>query len=183
LRFAISAIPAYAATETEIEIKNQKSKIENAMKNNAIFIILLFFLAMTFFFWFQVLRIEDLPPVDRVATAGITGAQAEAFIKLAEELLIDYREPLRSLSRGDPFVKWKPSSTPESEVEEPSKFVLSSVIYSDLHALAVVNGKILAEGDTVPGYEFMIQNIEVDKVEISDGRKKYTLEITGVSAQ
>jgi type II secretory pathway component PulC len=153
------------------------------MKNSAIFIIVLIFLAMTLFFWFQVLKIKDLPPAKRLATGGITGAQAEAFIKLAEELLIDYREPLRNLSRRDPFVKWKPSSAPEIQVETRDKFVLSSVIYSDLHALAVVNGEILAEGDTIPGYKFMIENIEVDKVEISDGQKKYTLGVTGVSDQ
>lgn len=154
------------------------------MKNNAIFIILLLFLAVTLFFWFQVLKVKDLPPVKSSAAPGITGAQAEAFIKLAEELLIDYREPLPNLGRRDPFVKWKPSTAPETdEIQTADKFVLSSVIYSDLHALAVVNGKILAEGDTVPGYEFMIQNIEVDKVEISDGKKKYTLEITSVGGQ
>ena len=147
------------------------------MKNSAIFIILSFFLAMTLFFWFQVLKVEDLAPEKRLVASEITGAQAEAFVKLAEELLIDYRKPLGSLRRRDPFVRRKPSSTPAVEIKTPDKFVLSSVIYNDLYALAVVNGKVLAEGDIIPGHKFMVENIEVDKVEISDGKKKYTLEI------
>jgi len=149
------------------------------MKNSAISIILSVFLVMTVLFWFQVLRIRDIPPAKQVATPGLTGAQTEAFIKLAEELLIDYKEPLQDMQRSDPFVRWKPSSAPEVEVEleTPDKFILSSVIYSDLHALAVVNGSILAEGDIIPGYKFMIEDIKSGKVEISNGKKRYTLEI------
>jgi hypothetical protein len=58
-------------------------------------------------------------------------------------------------------------------------FTLSSIIYSDLNARAVVNGMILAEGDSIydegSGFEFMIESIQVDKVEVINGDKRYTL--------
>jgi hypothetical protein len=147
------------------------------VKNNAILIVLLVFLVMTLFFWFQVLRIKDLPVVKRPVPPGISGAEAESFIKLAEELLIDYREPLMNLCRRDPFFRNMPSDVPEVEEKTSDEFVLSSISYSELYALAVVNGEILAEGDAIPGCEFVIENIEADKVEISNGESKYTLEM------
>jgi len=151
------------------------------LKNNAIVIILLLFLAMTSFFWFQSLRIKDLPIEKNTITSTIDGAKAEAFVKHAEELLIDYREPPPALYGRDPFHREKPVEQDEEvAIDLARAFVVSSIMYSELNALAVVNGMILAEGDTIhdkmSGYDFMIESIEVDKVAVINGDKKYTLE-------
>ena len=149
------------------------------MRNTAIFVVLLLFLAATGFFWFQALTIEDLPAVERPIPPTVTGAEAEAFISLAQELLIEYRGPLPSAFGRDPFILPVPSEPPKPEVEPSKTFVLSSIFYSDLHALAVINNQIIAEGDTIydkqSGSEFIVQSIQVDKVEISDGAEEHTL--------
>ena len=151
------------------------------MKNGAIFIVLILFLAITAFFWFQILRVRDLPPGNHPSPLAVSGADATAFIKLAQELLIDYREPMNNLYGRDPFLKNKSTEEIATKIDPTGKLVLSSIIYSDSNALAVVNGKILAEGDTIYdqefGFEFMIENIETNKVEINDGDKKYTLKV------
>ena len=158
------------------------------MKNHAILIVLLLFLTATAFFWFQVWRIKDLPPGKSVSPPVISAAEAEAFIKLAQELLIDYREPILSLYGRDPFVKEDPNDQLEIKKVEPSmRFVVSSIIYSNSNALAVINGKIMAEGDTIYdqelGLPFLIENIEDGRVEISDGEKKYTLQMALVAGK
>jgi hypothetical protein len=152
------------------------------LKNNLVFIVLFLFLAVTIFFWFQVLTIRDLPPVNEKSPPVITPEEAENFVALAQELLIDYREPLPELYGRDPFIKEGIVEQVEVAKIEPSdNLTLSSIIHSDLNALAVINGKILAEGDTIydeeTGTRFMIENIEVDKIEIIDGEKTYTLEV------
>ena len=153
------------------------------MKNSIIFIVLFLFLAVTAFFWFQVLTIKDAPLVTPSSPPVITAEEAEEFIKLAQELLIDYRPELPELYGRDPFIREVlPIEQARAARSEPSdNLVLSSIIHNDLHALAVVNGKILAEGDTIydeeSGISFMIQNIQTDKVEIMDGENKYTLEV------
>jgi len=151
------------------------------LKNNVIIIILLLFLAVTSFFWFQSLQIRDLPPAKRPAAPAVSGKEAEAFIKLAEELLISYRDPLPQIYGRDPFFGGKPvKQTEVVEIDPTTIFTVSSIIYSDLHSLVVVDGEILAEGDSMydhaSGSEYMIENIAVDKIEITDGKKKYTLE-------
>lgn len=150
------------------------------MKNNAIIIILLLFLAVTSFFWFQVLRIRELPPPAATSTSStIDGKEAEAFVKLAEELLINYKEPLPELYGKDPFYREKPVEETVARLEPTRTLTLSSIIYSDLNARVVVNGMILAEGDTIydesSGSEFMIESIHVDRVEIISGDDRYTL--------
>ena len=153
------------------------------MRNNAILIVLLLFLVATLFFWFQVLRIKDLPPGRSVSPpVAVTPAEAEAFIKLAQELLIDYEEPMLRLYGRDPFARQELEIQPKTRPIEPSeKFIVSSIIYSDTNALVVINGEIMAEGDTIYDQEigsvFMIENIEADRVEINDGESKYTLEM------
>jgi len=152
------------------------------LKNNLVFIVLFLFLAVTVFFWFQVLMVRDLPPVDQQSPPVITPEEAENFVALAQELLIDYREPLPELYGRDPFIKEGIVEQIEVAKMEPSdNLTLSSIIHSDMNALAVINGKILAEGDTIydeeTGTRFMIENIEVDKIEIIDGEKTYTLEV------
>jgi hypothetical protein len=157
------------------------------LKNHAILIVLLLFLTATAFFWFQVWRIKDLPPGKSVSPPVISAAEAEAFIKLAQELLIDYREPILSLYGRDPFVKEGSNDQLEIEKVEPSKkFVVSSIIYGSSNALAVINGRIMAEGDTIYDQEFgffLIENIEDGRVEISDGEKKYTLQMVLVAGK
>ncbi len=151
------------------------------MKDNAIIIILLLFLAVTSFFWFQSMKIKDLPADVGSVRSTINGAEAEAFIVLAEELLVKYREPLPELYGKDPFYREKPVDLIEVVKIDPTKtLLLSSIMYSDLHPLAVVNGMILAEGDTiydeVSGFDFMIESIEVDKIAVISGDDRYTLE-------
>jgi len=151
------------------------------LKNNAIIITLLLFLAVTSFFWFQSSRITDLEATKRITPPAISGKDAEDFVKLAEKLLIKYRDPLPELYGRDPFLREVPVEEIQLAERKPSEiFALSSIIYSDLHALAVVNGEILAEGDTLyseeAGSEFIIESIEVDRVQIIGGDKKYTLE-------
>ena len=153
------------------------------MKNNAIIIILLLFLAVTSFFWFQSLRIKDLPPVKQAAnTPTVNGKEAEAFITLAEEILVG-RETLLlpELYGKDPFYRERPVEQIEVVEIDPARIlILSSIMYSDSHPLAVVNGMILAEGDTIydrtSDSDFMIESIEVDKVSVISGDEKYTLE-------
>ena len=150
------------------------------MRNNAIIIALLLFLAVTSFFWFQSLRTRDLPPAKAPTPPVVSGKEAEEFIRRAEELLIDYREPLPEIYGRDPFYKEKPVEEVEAALDPSRIFTLSSIIFSDLHALAVVNGEILAEGDTLydkeSGSEFMIESIEVDRVEVINNDKKYILQ-------
>ena len=151
------------------------------MKNNAIIIVLLLFLAMTSFFWFQSLRIKDLPIEKSAIKSTINGKEAEEFIKIAEELLIDYRDPLPELYGRDPFYREKPAELLEKlEIDPATILTVSSIMYSELNALAVVNGMILAEGDTIydekSGSDFMIESIEVDKIAVINGDKRYTLE-------
>ena len=153
------------------------------MKNNAIIIVLLLFLAVTSFFWFQASRIEDLPPVTNSTPSTINGKDAENFVEIAQRLLIDQfnKEPLPELYGRDPFYRELPVEQVELVELDPSRiFILSSIIYSDLNARAVVNGMILAEGDSLydegSGSEFMIESIQVDKVEVINGDKRYTLE-------
>jgi hypothetical protein len=149
-------------------------------KTNIIFIVLIVFLVLTGFFWFQVMTIKEPPPVKPPEESRLRGKDAEAFVKLAEALLVgDVRQPLRLYMR-DPFVRQEVVVTaPVVKTEPVDKLVLSSIIHSNSNALAVVNGKILAEGDTIydkeSGVEFMVGNIEHDKVEIINGDKKYTL--------
>lgn len=150
------------------------------MKNSAIFIILFLFLAITAFFWVQVFRTEELPPASLHVPNALSGEEAKSVIYLAKELLIDNRKPLAYLSGRDPFFTEPPEvQSLETEIKPYEKFILSSVIFNDTYSLAVINGKILAEGDTIhdeeSGYEYMVQNIEVDKVEISDSKENYTL--------
>jgi hypothetical protein len=135
---------------------------------------------MTIYFWVQVMRVEELPPAVRPVAASISGAEAKSVILLAKELLIDNRRPLPYLSGRDPFfVEIPESQSQEAQIKPHEKFILSSVIYNDKHALAVINGEILAEGDTIydieSGYQYLVENIEVDKVEVSDGEGNYTL--------
>ena len=154
----------------------------NRLKNNAIIIILLLFLVVTFFFWFQLIRIKDLPAEANPARPTVNGKEAEAFIILAEELLVRYdRGPLPELYGKDPFYKEETVEQAEVVKIDPSKtLTLSSIMYSDLHPLVVVNGMILAEGDTIyderSGFDFMIESIEVDEVAVISGDEKYTLE-------
>lgn len=150
------------------------------MKNNAIIIVLVFFLAVTSFFWFQSLRIKDLPAEANAIKSTVNGAEAEAFIVLAEELLVSYREPLPELYGRDPFYREEPVEQTAIAKIDPSKIlILSSIMYSDLHPLVVVNGMILAEGDTIydekSGFDFMIESIEIDSVAVISGDEKYTL--------
>ena len=151
------------------------------MKNNAIIIILLLFLAMTSFFWFQALRVKDVPIEESTIVSSINGAEAEAFIKRAEELLVSDRLELEELYGRDPFYREKPvEQETERTIDLARSFVVSSIMYSESNAFVVVNGMILAEGDTIhdgnSGYDFMIESIEVDKVAVINGDKKYTLE-------
>ena len=151
------------------------------MKNNAIIIVLIFFLAVTSFFWFQSMRIRDLPAEASAIKSTINGAEAEAFIVLAEELLVSYREPLPELYGKDPFYREKPVDLTEVvKIDPANTLILSSIMYSDLHPLVVVNGMILAEGDTIyderSGFDFMIESIEIDSVAVISGDDRYTLE-------
>jgi len=135
---------------------------------------------MTGFFWVRVARVEELPPMVNPIPPSISGAEAKSIILLAKELLIDNRKPLPYLSGRDPFFLEIPEAQSlEAQIKPHEKFILSSVIYNDKYALAVINGEILAEGDTIydieSGYEYLVENIEVDKVEVSDGEGNYTL--------
>ena len=51
----------------------------------------------------------------------------------------------------------------------------------------MVNGEIMAEGDTLydteSGTKFMIESIEVDKVEVASDKRKYTLAKARQSAE
>ena len=151
------------------------------MKNSAIIIILVLFLAVTSFFWFQSLRIKDLPVEANAVRSTINGAEAEAFVVLAEELLVRYKEPLPELYGKDPFYREKTVEEIKAVKIDPARtLILSSIMYNDLHPLVVVNGTILAEGDTIydegSGFDFMIENIEIDKVAVISGDDKYMLE-------
>ena len=72
-----------------------------------------------------------------------------------------------------------------AEAKPHNSFVLSSVIYNDTYSLAVINGEILAEGDIISNemaeYEYIVENIEVDEVEVSDGEESYTLNVISES--
>ena len=149
------------------------------MKNRAVFVILVLFLVATLFFWFQIWKIEDLPPKESPPVS--TTEEVEAFVELIKGLPTDEPKPLVKLSGRDPFFMKDADDQPGATTKQSENFVLSSIMYSDLSALAVVNGKILFEGDTIPESRFMIKSIEIDKVEISNGAKKYTLEISNSS--
>ena len=143
------------------------------MKNKAVLAILLIFLVATLFFWFQVSKINDLP--FKEPSSGGTTKEVEGFITLVNELFTSDPDPLPSLSGlREPFIR-EEIIAPPVVVTPDKRFILSSIIYSDSYPLAVINGKILAEGDTIPESEFMIEDIKVDKVEITDGGDKYTL--------
>ena len=126
------------------------------------------------------MKTRDLPVAKSPTPPVISGKEAENFIRRAEELLIDYREPLPELYGRDPFYKEKPVEETGTAVDPSRVFTLSSIIFSDLHALAVVNNEILAEGDTLydreSGSEFMIESIEVDRIEVINNDKKYILQ-------
>lgn len=147
------------------------------MKNNVIIIILLLFLAVTSFFWFQSLTIKDMPVDEHPVAPTVSGKEAEDFIRLAEELLISYKKPLPEAYGRDPFYREQVEQV--VELDPATIFTLSSIIYNDLNPLVVVDGEILAEGDALydeqSGSEYMIESIEADIVEITDGDKKYTL--------
>lgn len=151
------------------------------MKNTAIYVVLLLALAVTSLFWLRVFRIGDLPPA-KISSRNIEKEreEAEAFVKLANELLISDGKPPPVLRGRDPFVMVVETKVEPLEIKQdvPKALpVLSSVSYSDLSPLAVMNGKIVAEGDTivVSKSEFMIERIEIDRVEISDGENTYTV--------
>ena len=151
------------------------------MKNNAVIIALLLFLALTSVFWFQSLRIKDLPIETSAIKSTINGKEAEDFVRAAEALITPYKDPLPELYGRDPFYREKPIELLEKLAIDPAAtLTISSIMYSELNALAVVNGMILAEGDTIhdekSGSDFMIESIEVDKVAVINGKKRYTLE-------
>jgi len=153
------------------------------LKDNAILIILLIFLIMTSLFWFQLWNIKDLPTNKDTTPPAVTSDEAEAFINLAQELLIEYKEPLVDLRGRDPFFMEDKSNQNIVKENPVEQLMLSSIIYNDLSPYAVINGKIFAEGDKVydlrSGDEFLIENIEINKVEISDGKSVYNLEMGG----
>lgn len=156
------------------------------MRNSVIFTILFLFLGATVFFWVQVLKVEELPPATPPTPSSLSGAEATSVINLAMELLIDNREPLPYLSGRDPFSTDDPEAQSKVAKAKPhNSFVLSSVIYNDTYSLAVINGEILAEGDIISNemaeYEYIVENIEVDEVEVSDGEESYTLNVISES--
>lgn len=152
------------------------------MKNSVIFTILFLFLGATVFFWYQVFRVEELPPATSTTPPSLSGAEATSVMNRAMELLIDNREPLPYLSGRDPFsVDDRDAQLKLSQAKPHNSFVLSSVIYNDTYSLAVINGEILAEGDIISNemaeYEYIVENIEVDGVEVSDGEESYMLNV------
>jgi hypothetical protein len=151
------------------------------LRNTAIYVVLFLALAITSVFWLRVFRIGDLPPA-KISSRSTEKEreEAEAFVKLANELLIDDKKPLPALRGRDPFVMVVETKVQPLEIKQDAPKilpVLSSVSYSDLSPLAVMDGKIVAEGDTivVSESEFMIEKIEIDRVEISDGEDTYTI--------
>jgi len=154
------------------------------LKNNAILIVLLVFLVITSFFWFQTLRIKELPAAQVNKTPAImSGAEAASFIELAEKLLISYKEPLPGFFGRDPFYRDYmvviPEPPPKIEKAPSEIFILTSVVHNKKNPLAVINGKILSQGDTINNKEleseYIIENIGYKEVKISDGNKKYVL--------
>lgn len=154
------------------------------MRNNPILIILMVFLAVTSFFWFQILRIKELPAARVEKTPVIlSGAEASLFIELADKLLISYKEPLPGFFGRDPFYRDYlvviPEPPPKIEKAPSEIFILTSVVYNKRNPLAVINGKILSQGDTINNKEleseYIIENIGYKEVKISDGNKKYVL--------
>ena len=144
------------------------------MKNNAIIIVLLLFLAVTSFFWFQSLKTQKMPAKTTIAASEVSGRKAEEFIRRVEMVTMRHEEPLPHLYGRDPFYKEKPA------LDLSKTFTLSSVSYSASNALAVVNGKILAEGDTLyepnSGLTIVVKSIEVDGVKVINDDKEYILE-------
>lgn len=153
------------------------------MKTNSILIALLVFMVLTSLFWFQVLRIRDLPTPKPKDNPVISGAEAESFVKMAQTLLINYKTPLPEISGRDPFYKdylvQIPVVEPKIEKVPSDIFIVSSVIYDKSNPLAVINGRILSEGDKISNREldsdFMIENISLNEVKINNGHKKYVL--------
>lgn len=151
------------------------------MKKNPILTVLLFFLVSTAFFWVQILNIHDLPPA-AIASPGVNaGAEAEKFVEMAQELLVDYRQPLPVIHRKDPFSRMEVKQEVAPVTDPTAKLRLSSIVYSKSNAFAVINGKIVAEGDTIlnkdSGVKFVVEKIGFTTVELSDGSKKYELEL------
>ncbi|MBD3183200.1 hypothetical protein GF312_12970 [Candidatus Poribacteria bacterium] len=152
------------------------------MKKNLIPIVLAVFLVSTSYFWMQVLKVHDLPPAKYEGPPRIKGDEAEKFVSMAQELLIDYKEPLPYFYKRDPFARQQLVEEVKTKVDPTESFTLTSIIYSGSNSMVVLNGKILAEGDTIydkeSDLEFMIRSIEPDKIEISDGENSYTLRVT-----
>lgn len=153
------------------------------MKNNSIFIVLFAFLILTSYYWFQVLRIRDLPTPKPKDNSVISGAEAQSFVNVAQTLLLDNKTPLPVITGRDPFYKdylvQIPVVIPKVEKSPSEVFIVSSVIYNKSNPLAVINGKILSEGDSISNVElesdYMIENIAFKEVKINDGHKRYVL--------
>jgi len=153
------------------------------MKNNPIFIVLLAFLVLTSFFWFQILKIRDLPTPKPKDNSVISGAEAQSFVNVAQTLLLDNKTSLPAMVGRDPFYKdylvQIPVVIPKVEKAPSEVFIVSSVIYNKSNPLAVINGRILSEGDRISNVElesdFMIENIAFNEVKINDGHKRYIL--------
>ena len=64
----------------------------------------------------------------------------------------------------------------EQEVEEEIvDLAVSGIIWDEVRPQAIINGQILAEGDSIGG--FSIEKIEKQKVILSDGKKRIELNI------
>jgi hypothetical protein len=74
----------------------------------------------------------------------------------------------------DPFYHARPSA-PGRIAPDKVKLRLLGILYREINAQALINGRVVAEGDTLSG--FRVERIERDHVKMSDGGKTVILRV------
>jgi hypothetical protein len=116
------------------------------------------------------------PSNSRPARQHTAAASAVANVSLppaalSEQTVAEYEK--KSWGK-DPFYH-RHKSAPQQTVPDKVKLHLLGILYREVNAQALINGRAVREGDTVAGYR--IERIERDHVKISDGKKAVILRV------
>lgn len=111
------------------------------------------------------------PARQQAATAGPAVPASVPPAALNKQTVAEYEK----ISWGkDPFYH-RHQSKPRAAVPDKVKLHLLGILYREVNAQALINGRVVREGDIVAGYR--IESIERDHVKISDGKKVVILRV------
>lgn len=111
------------------------------------------------------------PAQPQATVAGPAGVESLPPADLSQQTVAEYEK--KSWGK-DPFYH-RHKSEPPHAAPDKVKLHLLGILYREVDAQALINGRVVREGDTLAGYR--IVNIERDHVKISDGKKTVILRV------